>query len=89
MGVTLITPLVGIRPLVTFQLGFGVRLTTLQCRNIRFQNHHTEPRKSKDNLDRSWQKTIDIIGAWNVRSPNLSDYREREVQLGSGRRRER
>ena len=49
--------------------GFSVRLTTSHWRNKGVQKSHTGPRNWADNLERPWQRKMDMrFGTWNVRS---------------------
>ena len=46
-----------------------MRLTTSHCKNRGVQKRHTGPRNRTDNLDRPWQRKMDMrLGTWNVRS---------------------
>ena len=49
--------------------GFGVTLTTSHCKNKGVQKRHTGPPNWTDNLERPWQRKMDMrFGTWNVRS---------------------
>ena len=46
-----------------------MRLTTSHCKNKGVQKRHKGPRNRTDNLERPWQRKMDMrFGTWNVRS---------------------
>ena len=46
-----------------------MRLTTSHCKTKGVQKRHTGPRNWKDNLERPWQRKMDMrFRTWNIRS---------------------